>query len=408
MSSKNMIWSFTVMTVKNLFRRKIRSWLTIIGIVIGIAAVVSLISLGQGMQNAIMEEFEALGTDKIFVFPKGGFAYGMGGEVKLGESDMDAIERVGGVDSVAAMFYNSGGKIEFNEEVRYNFFIGMPMGEEQKLTDEIFRYYVDVGRNLKKGDKYKVVLGYNYANENVFDKNIKLRDKVLLNDVEFKVIGFYELIGNPEDDKNIYMTLETLQELIDAPDEVNYVIAKVKAGLDVESVSESIKKELRDYRDLEEGKEDFTVQTPLELLESFNTILLIVQIVLIGIAAISLVVGGIGIMNTMYTAVLERTREIGIMKALGAENHDIFILFLIESGILGVAGGIIGLILGVLASLGVSALVTSMGVTLVQAAFPWYLTIGSVVFAFVVGSISGVFPALQASKLQPVEAMRHE
>jgi putative ABC transport system permease protein len=397
-----------MMTIKNLFSRKLRSWLTMIGIFIGIAAVVSLISLGQGMQAAIMEEFEALGTDKIFVFPKGGFAYGMGGEVKLDDSDMDVVRRVRGIDSVAAMFYNSGGKIEFNDEVRYNFFIGMPMGEEQKLTDEIFRYYVDVGRNLKKGDKYKVVLGYNYANKNVFDKNIKLRDKILLNDVEFKVIGFYELIGNPEDDKNIYMTLEVLQDLISAPDEVNYVLAKVKTGVDIEFAAESIKKELRDHRDVEEGKEDFTVQTPLELLESFNTILLIVQVVLIGIACISLLVGGIGIMNTMYTSVLERTNEIGIMKAIGAENHDIFIIFLIESGILGVAGGIIGLVLGVLASLGVSAMITSMGVTLIKAVFPWYLTIGSIIFSFVVGSISGVFPALQASRLQPVEAMRQE
>ena len=96
------------------------------------------------------------------------------------------------------------------------------------------------------------------------------------------------------------------------------------------------------------------------------------------------------------------------MKAIGAKNHDIFIIFLIESGILGVAGGLIGLVLGVVASLGVSAIVTSMGVTLVKAAFPWYLTIGSVFFSFVVGSISGVFPALQASKLQPVEAMRYD
>jgi putative ABC transport system permease protein len=406
MSSKDMLISFAFMTVQNLLSRRIRSWLTMIGIFVGIAAVVSLISLGQGMQHTIQEEFEKIGTDKIMITPKGGIGFGMGSEVKLYEKDLDTIERARGVDSVAGVFYTSGGKVEFDNEVKYTYLLGMPLGDQQKLIEEANQYKVDVGRELKKGDKYKAVLGYNFLHKKIFGKPVNLRDKILINDVEFKVVGFYEQIGNPQDDAQVYLDIDVLRDLIDAPEEVSMIFAKTVPGADVDATAEAIKKELRDARGLEEGKEDFSIATPAQALESFNTILLIVQVVLIGIAGISLIVGGIGIMNTMYTSVLEKTRDIGIMKALGAENHDIFIIFLIESGLLGVAGGIIGLLLGIIASYGVSAVVTSYGITMVKAYFPWYLTIGSVVFAFVVGSVSGVFPALQAARLQPVDAIR--
>ena len=168
-----------------------------------------------------------------------------------------------------------------------------------------------------------------------------------------------------------------------------------------------MKKELRQSRNVEEGKEDFTVQTPGSILAILNNILMVVEGVLVGIAGISLLVGGIGIMNTMYTAVLERTREIGIMKALGARREMILLLFLIESGFLGLIGGIIGVILGFAASKLVEIVAFQIyGTMLIQANFSFLLMFGMLLFAFLIGAISGVFPAKQAASLQPVDALR--
>ncbi|MEM4247591.1 MAG: ABC transporter permease, partial [Candidatus Woesearchaeota archaeon] len=179
--------------------------------------------------------------------------------------------------------------------------------------------------------------------------------------------------------------------------------------LNPEEVADNIEKAIRRDRHQKEGREDFSVQSSTELIESFMKVLFIIQAVFVGIAAISLLVGGIGIMNTMYTAVLERTREIGVMKAIGARNKDILALFLIESGFLGAAGGIIGIIIGSGISKIVEVAVNAQyGANTILAVFPPYLLVGALLFSFGVGAVSGLLPARRASKLKPVDALRYE
>ena len=164
---------------------------------------------------------------------------------------------------------------------------------------------------------------------------------------------------------------------------------------------------MRRDRGQKEGEEDFSVQTTEQLMESYSSILDIVQYVLVGIAAISLLVGGVGITNTMYTAVLQRRKEIGIMKAIGAKNSDILILFLLESGFLGLAGGIIGIIIGVSMSKGVEIISQEyMGQMALQVTFPFSLIFGAMAFSYIVGSLAGILPAMQAAKMHPVDALR--
>jgi len=150
----------------------------------------------------------------------------------------------------------------------------------------------------------------------------------------------------------------------------------------------------------------FSVSTSEDMIASINTILGVVQAVFIGIALISLLVGGIGIMNTMYTSVLEQTREIGIMKAIGAKNGDILMIFLIESGILGLSGGCIGILLGIMLSKLVEIIGQGFVGDLLKASFSWYLIAACITFSVVIGVISGVLPARQASKMQPVDALK--
>ena len=227
--------------------------------------------------------------------------------------------------------------------------------------------------------------------------------------VEYKVIGIFKKMGDPGVDKGINLGIESLREQYNEPELLSYIYIQTISKDNVEEVSEKIERKMRNDRDLEEGEEDFTVQTPLQMAETFTDILNIITVVLIGIAAISLLVGGIGIMNTMYTSVLERTREIGIMKSLGARNDQIMKLFIVESGLLGLGGGLLGVIIGFLVSKSVEFIAAeALGTSLLKAFFPWYLIVGALLFSFIVGTFSGVFPARRASKLKPVDALRYE
>lgn len=373
------------------------------GIFIGMAAVVSLISLGQGLESSINEQFESIGVDKLFIQSKGIFGAPTTEVNPLTEKDLKIIENTNGVRDAVGLIIKAA-KIEFNDEVRHFTIIGFEA--EDALIEEVYNYDIEEGDKLRKGEKSKIVLGNAFLNSDIFGKDLKLRDKVLINDREFKVKGFYETFGNKPDDSTIYLPYDTIKELYEIDDEYSFLIAKVDG--DAEEVGEKIERKLRNERDVDEGNEDFTIQTPKEILESFNAILNILQIFLIGIASISLVVGGIGITNTMYTSVLERTKEIGVMKSIGATNSDILTIFLIESGMLGLLGGIIGVILGV----GLSKLVefgaAGAGFSIIKVSFPLELIIGTLLFSFLVGSLSGAVPAYKASKLKPVDALRYE
>ncbi len=405
-----MIKDFFVIAYENIKNRKLRSWLTMIGIFIGIAMVVALISTGEGMQDAIEEQFSTIGADVITIQPGAGMMStgGADSSSSLTEKDFKAIERTRGVDIVGGMNFKSA-QIEYNDEFKYGIIIGMPTDASKELFEDVF-IEIERGRDIKAGDKYKVMLGYNYQfPELVFKKAIGLRDSLIINGQKFKVVGFMKKVGNPEDDKNIYITMETFRDFFDDPENYNYIMARAKKGTAPQTVADAIIDKLRSTRDVDKGKEDFTVQTMDEMMESFGDILDIVQIVLLGIVSISLVVGGVGVMNTMYTAVLERTREIGLMKAIGARNSSVLLLFVIESGIYGLVGGAIGIVLGLLMSFGIAAAAAPIiGEGLFNVSVKLWLVLGALAFSFIIGCAAGIAPSYQASKLKPVDSLRYE
>lgn len=389
-------------------QRKMRSWLTLLGIFIGIAAVVSLISLSQGLESAITEQFVKLGSDKVMVQAIGsGYGPpGSGAVAPLTKSDLDEIKKVKGVDQAFGRLIRSV-KVQFDKEVEYTYAVSVPdNNEDLQLVIEVNNYELEQGRMLKKEDKYKAVLGKDLAKD-LFGKEVQLQDTLEIEGKEFKVVGLLKKSGNPQQDVALVVPEAALEEILNVKDIKDMIAVKVNPGEDLLTVSERIKKELRSHRDVEEGKEDFTVETPENILATLTTILAIVQGILVGIAAISLLVGGIGIMNTMYTAVLERTKEIGIMKATGARNSQIWFLFLTESGLLGLLGGIIGVSLG----LGISKTVEMVAYQiyeayLIKADISWILILSMLAFAFAIGALSGALPARQAAKLKPVDALR--
>lgn len=389
-------------------KRKMRSWLTMIGIFIGIAAVVSLISLSQGMRTAIEQQFMNLGTDKLIV-QAAGSSFGPPGtavSVPLTDKDLDSIEKVKGVDTAVGRLLRIT-KLEFREEIKYTYVVSLPADSKRReLVIESNNYKIEQGKILEADSKYQVMVGPDFA-KNFFKEELRLRNKVKVQGQTFEISGILKKSGNPQSDSTLVLPEKTLREILSVPNDYDMIAVKIQNGASLEQVAENIKKELRKTRNVEKGKEDFNVQTPEALLAMLTNILLIIQSVLVGIAAISLLVGGIGIMNTMYTAVLERTKEIGIMKAVGARNNSILSLFLIESGMLGLFGGIIGVTLGLLISKSVEIITFQIYESqLIQASFSPLLIIGALLFSFLIGAFSGLFPAQQAAKLRPVEALR--
>ncbi|HLD72281.1 MAG TPA: ABC transporter permease [Candidatus Nanoarchaeia archaeon] len=389
-------------------QRKMRSWLTLLGIFIGIAAVVALISLSQGLESAIKEQFVKLGSDKVIVQAIGsGYGPpGSGAVAPLTKSDLDEIKKVKGVDQAFGRLIRSV-KVQFDKEIEYTYAVSVPDdNEDLQLVIEVNNYELEQGRMLKKEDKYKAVLGKDLATD-LFGKEVQLQDTLEIEGKEFKVVGLLKKSGNPQQDVALVVPEAALEEILGIEGTKDMIAVKVNPGEELSTVSERLKKELRNHRKVKEGKEDFSVETPENILATLTTILAIVQGILVGIAAISLLVGGIGIMNTMYTAVLERTKEIGIMKATGARNSQIWFLFLTESGLLGLLGGIIGVSLG----LGISKTVEYVAYQiyeayLIRADISWILILSMLLFAFAIGAISGALPARQAAKLKPVDALR--
>lgn len=300
-------------------------------------------------------------------------------------------------------------KIKFKDELIYGFVIGMDPETQEIILESSGMKVLRGQKKLREGDRYKAIIGYEYWAGNVFDRPVGVGDRLTLNDKKFEVVGEMSRVGNPEDDKQVYIPAKTAQELFDIKDEYLAGIVKVKANYETDEVAENIEKALRKDRGLEEGEEDFQVQSLEQMMDATSLILDAVQWVVVAIALISLFVGGIGIMNTMYTSVLERTQEIGVMKAVGARNSDILLLFLIESGTIGMVGGAVGCLIGASISKGFEYIaVTQFDIVLIKASITPELILGALAFSFLVGSISGVLPARQASQLKPVDALRYE
>jgi len=394
----------------SLASRGLRSWLTMLGIFVGIAAVVALISLGQGLQNYINVQFEKIGVNRIIVVPGGGgfqaFQPGLS-SAKLVDHDLDVVLSVRGVD-MGVGIYRKVLPVSYRGEVKTAYVVGADFGKESvdyMQTIDFLR--VDEGRYLTPSDRYSAIVGRVEATTK-FKKEIKKGDRVSIDGVDFTIVGFTPKAGDPPMDEKFEIPLATMREMYPIGKEINMINVRSKDGYNTSAVAEDIKTKLRREHGLKEGAEDFTIQTSEQLMKTFMSVIGVVQTVLSGIAAISLVVGGLGIMTTMYTSVLERTKQIGIMKAVGARNSDIMLLFLLESGMLGLAGGILGVILGLTISFGVAYVAQNFyEIELLHASADPILIIGALTFSFAVGCVSGIFPALNAARMKPVDAIRY-
>lgn len=398
-----MITDFFRISFLSIKHTKTRAWLTIIGIVIGIAAIVALISISQGLENAITEQFSKLGVSDIRVTPKGMRGPpGSGSSTILTTKDVETVEKIKGVDYVLGVL-GQRAVVEFGQEEKMLSIMAYPTELTAKAFVDIDLEFAQ-GRPFSKGEQGSIMIGANVA-EDAFKKEVRLRNNLMVEGKSLKVVGIVKKSGLAVIDDGVFIALDDARDLFDKPDEISAMTVHLLPGEDMNQVAEDVERKLKRARD----NENFQVFTPQQILEQMSTILGIVEIVLAGIAAISLLVGGIGIMNSMYTSVLERTREIGVMKAVGATNSDILTMFLLESGLIGLVGGLIGVGLGTGIAFSFGAVAAQLGFSLLSIKINIQLLFFfALAFSFFVGMVSGTLPAVRASKLKPVDALRYE
>ena len=402
-----MIKDFLRLSIINLRKRKLRSWLTILGIIIGIGAVVALISLSIGLNKEVERQLKSFGSDKLFITTRG-TEFGLSTTVSLKEDDVDVIRRVDGVELVSHILIQKL-PVKFKDEIKVVSIIGVPTDEEtEKLFEEVQGFEISEGRQLKKYDKNKVTVGYLLGKGDIFSEEVEVRDKLEIFDNNYKVVGVYKQIGNRQDDSSIIMPINELRKLSNVEDDVTLILVKVKDGYSPTSVKDDVETALRKHKNQKEGQETFEVRTSEDVLRLINKLFGTIQIVLIGIGAISLIVGSVGVMNTMYMSVLERTKEIGIMKAIGAKNKDIMLIFLLESGIIGLFGGLFGIVVGIGMAKAVEFFASATLFVPLKAYIGIDLVIGALLLSFGMGSLAGVLPAKKAAELKPVDALRYE
>lgn len=395
-------------SVRNMKRRQLRSWLTIIGIIIGIATIVVLVSVGEGVKKDINDQLEAFGSDMVMVMPYSmedvsGFGPGLTSSGRLFERDISYIERVPGIKDISKGVFGRVA-LRFRDKE-----ISSPVYAVTPNTFDMYesQYEIEEGRYIQDGERHVAFLMNDAANELFGKDKVKVNSYLYIGGSKYRVVGIAKKIGtsmSEADDSAIYVPYLDRDELFGdtlAEDELSYVFIQLDKGVDTDEASERIEEQLASSHRVSTDEADFTLMTSESVKEMVNQVTDILTGSLFLIGLISAVVGGIGIANTMFMSVVERTKEIGILKSIGASSWQILALFLTEAGLIGGVGGLIGLGLGMI----LMAPIPYLGI------IPYLapeVAAGVVVFAMVVGLAAGFVPARNASSIPAIEALRYD
>lgn len=395
---------------KALLRNKTRALLTMLGVIIGISSVIAMVSLGQSSSVSINDQISSMGTNLIMVMRKsqrqGGVNIGSANVQTLKASDVAAILERSRNISMASPVVNASGQLVFGS----NNWPGSIQGGNEDFL-EIRKYEIASGTNFTEQDvrnAAKVCIVGETVVENLFTNGENpIGQNIRFGKIPFKIIGVLEpkgqnQMGQDQDDV-IIAPYTTVQKRILAINYIHMIMASAASEEVATEATAEMEDILRNEHRLRPGQEDdFNVRTQQEMLDMMSSISGFLTILLAAIASISLVVGGIGIMNIMYVTVTERTKEIGLRMAIGAKNRDILLQFLCESTILSLVGGIIGILFGLILSYAASSLLN----------WPFIVSTTAIIVSFLVCSIIGVFfgwyPAKKAASLDPINALRYE
>lgn len=392
---------------------KVRSFLTMLGIFIGVGAVIAMMSVGQGAQNSITNSLSSLGTQTLYLSP-GNFTENVRNAQDLTNDDVEAISRLDCVEIAAPTVSQTYTLSQSNGNTVSATVTGVVPGYrivgnyEMKLGSFITQENID-------GKEMVAVIGTE-INESLFgsENNNSIGETIRIMGQPYRVIGILDEKGSStmgmSQDRNVFIPLSTAQSrlMTRQKNSVAQVSILVKSTYTLEAAQAEIESLLQDRHGIFEGNpNDFTVMNVQEILNAVSSIMGTFTLFLGGVAAISLLVGGIGIMNIMLVTVSERTREIGLRKALGAKKGDILAQFLVESSVLSLVGGVLGILFGLLLAFGIARIAAMTGTELQVSINPGII-LGATLFSIAVGLFFGVYPANKASNLEPVIALRSE
>jgi len=402
-----MIKEYFKIAIKNLRTRQLRSWLTILGIVIGVFLIMSLLSLSQGLKETVLKQLKAVGTDVVMIMPGSvnDLITTMMGSVKLTEEDLNIIKKTEGVELVIPNVYK-GQLVKYEGSSKLVILFGIDLKNSQFYQD-------NMGMKIAEGrwpvlGKREILAG-SMVPIDIFP-NLKVGTKATIKGTQFEIVGILKSMGSKQDDSMVGIDLDIFRDITGERKGAPQAVAKIASGYSPDEVAKRIKANLEENAKKRKGEEgsSFSVLTSEAMGSIVGNIMGIIQAVVFVFGGIAVLVGGIGIMNTMYTSVRERTKEIGILKAVGAKNQTIVLIFLMESGIIGLIGGLGGMIPG----LGLAKLIQLVGqvhpVFYIEASITPGIVLFGLLFSFGVGCLSGFFPARSAAKLKPVDALRYE
>lgn len=396
----NFIESFKI-AVRALNANKIRALLTMLGIIIGVSSVILLVSIGTGVKDDLIGQFEGLGSNLLYIMP-GNYEEMMSGGMGGGASPMMKSFKIEDVHFVQDRIEGAIVVPYIESNVRLSLGaneIGATLAASDGNVGKVMKVNLEAGRPVNPaevaGSARVAVIGFTIR-EKLFAGRDPIGHELYVNGERFKVVGLQEKIGgvSAQQDSMIMMPYTTAQRVL-ASQDITMMMAKVENPENITLVQAQIRQVLRPMMG-----SDFSVFSQDQMSGMIGSILGTLTYMLAGIAGIALLVGGIGIMNIMLVSVSERTREIGIRKAVGARTHDIMVQFVIEAMLLSVSGGVIGIAIGV------------GGALLLDSVVPTSITAWAVSLAFFfsagTGVFFGVYPAWKAAQLDPIEALRHE
>lgn len=404
---------------KNLLANKTRSFLTILGIIIGIAAVIIIMAIGNSAQQLILKQVEGVGSNLIVVVPGAtkdneppASVYGI--VIKtLTNKDLDSIEKDKNIQGIVAISGYSNGTVKVvREDLEENLSL---MGVSSDYL-EVANTKIETGDFFSEKDdaslEKKVVLGFNVAekffkNEEVLNKKIKIKNNY------FRVVGVLEeegtsAFGASSQNDSVFVPLKTAQKLVLGNDYLNFIRIKMESVEQIDLAKKQITATLRNQHNIDDpSKDDFSVKDQTMALDMLKNITNIIRYFLLAVASVALLVGGIGIMNIMLISVNQRIKEVGLRKSIGAQNKDILVQFLVESIFVSLIGGVIGIILGILVAFLVAIVVNFLGYEW-EFLISFFSIIIAVLISVSVGVIFGIYPARKASEISPMEALRYE
>lgn len=401
-----MLKNFFKLVLKSVRYRPVRSWLTVVGIVIGIMLVVIILSLGNGIRSAIKGTLQAFGSDSIIILPgkESNPLLGVLGGQKFKERDLMDLEQIDGVKFVVPMDYGMA-NVEYRGEKKAVLLHAANWKNYTQVLESFQGIKLEEGQWPRDEVTARTVLGY-VTTRDLFQKRVAVGDEIIIKSKRFIVSGTMARIGEQMIDSVVFVSMDVFRELTGSRSGAGSAFVKIEPGAPVDIIAKQIRYRLSQ----QEVVRDFTLLTPEKAGRLAGNVLSVVELILIVVALISLIVGAVGIMNTMYTSVLERTKQIGTMKAIGASSEAILSLFLIESGLIGLVGGILGIIFGVLSAYIISLVADSYGIRglFSFASLDFFGFAVILIITFITGVISGALPARHAAQMEPAEALRYE